>query len=1445
MRINTKAIFAVIIGVLLSITLGFFAFAPMVGDKLKTLIMEESKNAINGEFTLKDVKLVWLNKVQLNGVQITKDGNIVADIPKLNLSIALWNVLATNKLELVESLTVYEPTVNLVMDANKRWNIVDLLKPSPESQNKFVSLVNLRDAKLNIDLNGQKLSIVANGSVDARSGDENYALDVVADAQDIGALKVVGLVNANRQGRMNISAQQLTLEPLQNMLGEYVTVEQLKGSVTNVDIIWQDQKGKKLLNGKFEAQNVKIVYPYEKKKFDLNVTGPVTFKDSEINFKQVQVTINGQAISLDGGVVGKNNSWLPDNLKIGIKKAELGKLLSEKYVQGLVDAEAVFKTDNDQLSFEGEVKSDKIKFKEYEFSKINIPFKFKDNKLYIDGAKVDALNGKLSAKAVYNAIEKRYNLEIDAQALNLSELRVDDLSGTAKAKLVATGKVDQEKRDFDLAGTLTLNTLNYKDMAFNEIVADVSKIGQEIAINNGVAGLENMGKVAFFGSLKQEEIADIYLTTSNMPLRFIMQPLGISSTGTVNMNLHFAGNLNNPTVQATLNTADKGSIAGLKYNSLQADIVSSNNIWQIKDLSMNTSKILDTKDGQYKMFGTVDMQSGTPILDINIDTKNVRADDVMRENFDMDVTGYFNSRINVKGAITSPEVLARATLYEGSINGFAIHYLHGELSYKDGLLNAPNIILDSLTKLKVRASGFMQNEELNFDVVAKDLPLESIPRLSGFDAKGNISFDGKITGRLNRPQFMGFINSQSLSVYNQEFTDLIGKISSDAGITTEVMVDFKEAKGGEFYFSGGLDYAQHYAYGKFLVNKANIEPFLAMSNEDYSVKGLLDGEIYLNRNGKGSGTEIVGRLSQASVADLPIQEAEVNVFITRERFLINKFQATQGEGTLNAFGYADFRGNANISVDGQNLNAQLLAVGRKKGLRINGLMNINASITGETLKPNVTADINILNGGLGDSNFDSLSGQIAIHDNTWMDIKSLTLSKMGFKSTLSGSIPLVLFKDKQNREGAYQEMDLRLKTEDANLGVLAAISSVNYSSGSLFGDLRITGTIEEPKIYGDLRVQNGVVKLDAFKNPLSDITLDLNFNGQYINLKEASAKMGKGSLNFGGNLNIAKDQTETYNLWGKADNVDLESLYIKGLLNGDFSLAPQPNRNRPMLKANVNLANITFLVPGIPDFNSSEAIKMGLDINLNLGKNVRVVSKSFCDLYLKGGLQIRGSAGFPNINGNIEVDRGTITYLRTPFKVEKAVISYPLPGTYLPNVNIEAVTRLLQYDITLQARGPITNMELLLSSNPPRSQQELFRLLTLKVESNSSEVNSADAKGLLVTGLQMSIFGDVEYELRSRLGLNEFRIYQGNINTGTALDMVGKQTIRSKNIDTTYNVLVSKYFTDKLLLGYSTAVDFKNYVFYAQYFISRSFNISVGMDEVRKKKFALEYKVTF
>ena len=58
-------------------------------------------------------------------------------------------------------------------------------------------------------------------------------------------------------------------------------------------------------------------------------------------------------------------------------------------------------------------------------------------------------------------------------------------------------------------------------------------------------------------------------------------------------------------------------------------------------------------------------------------------------------------------------------------------------------------------------------------------------------------------------------------------------------------------------------------------------------------------------------------------------------------------------------------------------------------------------------------------------------------------------------------------------------------------------------------------------------------------------------------------------------------------------------------------------------------------------------------------------------------------------------------------------------------------------------------------------------------------------------------------------------------------------------------MLVSKYITDKILLGYTTTLDREHYNYYLQYELDKRLNFNVGWDESKKYRYGVEYKINF
>ncbi len=1429
--------------VLVLLSMAFFAVRPTIIEKTHTLTLEMGAKLLNADLQVGKIEMPNPTKVQINNLVITKDAVKIAEIPRLTLNLALWNIFSDNQLLLVDTISVRNPTIRLRMEEDSSWNIADLLKPQPPSENKLASLIVLTDAKVEVDLNGKLLKGNINGSLDARSANDNFVLDLNTEAEYVGNLKVVGMINVNRQGRLAVQSDHLALPALQDLIKTYIPqVTQLKGSVENVDIIWQNEKDKKLLNGHFNNKNVLIAYQYSPEKlFNAEVNGGLSFKDGEIRFDQTKVKINEQQVNLSGGILGKNEAWLPNNLKINLVDAELSKVLVDDRIQGKINAEMILNSQKGELLMEGTVTGKQVKGFDYTAQDVKIPFKLEQNKLRVQNATLKTLNGKVSLNVLFDLKTKEYSMDLDGEEVDLSQAQLsEDLQGRAKVKFLATGNMEQMDQ-IDGAGTLRLSSFAYKGIDVQDLSVEVAKIKENIGFNNGLMKLSNGSSVAFMGNISKR-LADVFFVAEGLRLEMLRGLTGVDAGGAASISGRVHGDLQNPDLQVQIN-AGTGHLYGQNFEGLNASGSVHNKKLNINSLTVLTSPILDTLSGKYSVSGTVDFAQASPWLDLRVQADMIRIDGLADDLLQQKITGYFSTDTKVQGSIANPSLAGWAWLEQGSFMGLLLRSIRVDYDYNNGRLNLPKATVSSITGMSMVASGQMAaNGNLDISFNAKDLNITLLPLTKNYNHEGRVSIDGKVSGKFNRPQLEGRIYSDWVKIAGHRFTDLRGDISSDAGMITNATMNFRQ-ENGAYNFEGGLDYPNSFVYGKIITSNANIKPLLAIADYDINVDGFLDGEIHLNRRGKGSGLEIIGNLQGAKIADVPLRKAEVDVLLDRQKFVINKVLAAQGAGYLVARGEAQWRGDAHITIDGKALNAKMLAAVLKNHAPTSGMMDFTAVISGPTLKPVIDTQMFIDGGNLAGTDFDGFAAKVKIDTSDQITVKELSLTKGVFKTTVEGFIPFDAFKSKEKRTNPDASMNLNLHLNNANLGLLTG-KYIESADGELTGKMLISGTLEHPELYGNLQIQKGSIRPYTFKKPITDVTLELTADGKTFFLKKLSGQSGKGRMELSGTFGMEAGELTSYKLQGRAVDFDLGSQFIKGVLNGSISLQPD-KKGRPLIKAETFLENIEVNIPGVPEFDDKPMARIGLDVHVKLGKNVRVYNKMFFDMKLGGEIKMRGSTRYPIIDGSLEVLEGRVDYLRTPFKIQKASIGWPLSGSFIPHAKIEANTQLLQTDIKFFANGPVTQMNILLSSNPPLTQQEIFRLLTLKTRNNSSQVGASDAHGLLLTGLQMSVLGDLEYELTKRLGLSEFRIYQGDLYTGTSIELARNKVVRGRDTDKQYNLLVSKYLTDKWLVGYTFSNDFKYSLLYTQYSFSRQLNMSAGMDESKKMRYALEYKITF
>ena len=1440
--LNKRKIFLIISGILAIIIIASYALLPKVLISFRDNVVEELRPLLNAQLSVADLEIVGINKISLKQLIISKDDKEIIILPKTTVTVAFSQLFSENKLKMIEKIEITDSVLNLTVDEQEQWNIRDLIKPSTPSANKIAALVIFNNGTINLTLPEKKLEIAINGSVDARLSNK-YALDLNLNIREIGKIKIAGLLDEQGKGKLEINSGEISVKTLEKIIGKYLSVQGANGSLKNISLIYENNGQEKLLSGKLEAQALSARTTLDNNELNFSFQGPLKIKDNILRFVDTKLTVEQAQAQLDGEIYLDNGVKFKA-LTVQAKDVSIDELLKQYSVLGKVSGKVQLDGSLDNLAARGEFQSLALVYEGERYTNLKVPFSLQQNQLFLEAAELEYLAGKIKISADYNLLDNKINLLAKAENIALQELpNAKGLEGRVNLDIVAAGLLSLEK--IDLTGNLKLGAFKYQGLSITEASLDFLKNNESLNFYNAQALVAETGKVTLVGGIEHNNM-DLYLKAQGLPLNEIGHYFGVEAEGAVNVTANIYGPLKNPATKVKLN-ADKILLAGQNIDNLTAEGEYQAGKINIAQLEVLTSKIMNLPQGRHQATGVIDFGQAVPVVDLEINSSGARIDELAIKFLPIKVTGFFDNKMHIAGPINNPQFAGKFQLYEGSAQGFLLDKVQATYRYQERELLLTDTEISSL-QATFYINGKLTNDgKLNFALHAQKINLSRLPINKEYTPEGYADFAGALTGTINQPVFTGSVQAARIKILNQEFTDFAGNLKSEIGLKAEVDVNFKQGD-ARFDFYGGGDLSQAYIYGKLAVEKAEVSTLLALAKEDLETTGLLTGEINLNRRGKGTGLEIVGEIQAGSIKKIPLQNIQLNILVDKKKIIVNKFEALQGTaGKLVVIGNAEYAGAINLELSGKNLDAQLMTIWSKEPVDLTGNLDVMMQVNGQSKKPDISASVQIANGLMNNVAFDNCYALFNIEQLQKLNIQQLFIEKQGYKASAYGYIPLEIFKPYAERQDKSAQMDILFNLDNADLGILTTLTKqVPYATGTMVGNLRIMGDFNSPQLYGSLKTQDATVKLAVFKNPLLNLNLDVNFNGKKIKLNELSAQMGAGKINAVGDLNLLGNGVEDYQLAVNLNKIAIDSAYTSGPLTATLAVKPQPGKSRPYIQGEILLENLMVNIPAIPEFGAGQLPNVGLDIAVKIGKNLKMHNPILYDLDLEGGLKILGSMRYPNIDGTVRVTKGTINYLRTPFKVRYALLGFPLPGSLMPSINLYATSRLFRTDIFLNVHGNVDEMDLKLSSNPPLSQQELFRMLTLRTQvTNTTAVEAEDAKALLAAGLQMSVFGELESAVRETLGIDEFRLYQGELLTGTTFTGTNKKFESKKEDYESYNVLVSKYITDKVLIGYTTTLDREHYNYYMQYEVDKRINLNVGVDEARKYRYGVEYRINF
>ncbi len=417
-----------------------------------------------------------------------------------------------------------------------------------------------------------------------------------------------------------------------------------------------------------------------------------------------------------------------------------------------------------------------------------------------------------------------------------------------------------------------------------------------------------------------------------------------------------------------------------------------------------------------------------------------------------------------------------------------------------------------------------------------------------------------------------------------------------------------------------------------------------------------------------------------------------------------------------------------------------------------------------------------------------------------------------------------------------KELDLRLDGS-VNMALWKSLNPKILARGTLGVNLNAGGTLSQPALQGRLEVKNTYVSHNDFPSGLSDLNGVLLFDSNRIQIESLSGTTGGGTVALTGAA-IYHSGVLLLDFGATARGVRLR--YPPGVsstANADLRLTG--NVNSALLSGDVVVTKLA-VTPGF-DFGAyieksrqATVLTQNDTVQSRLKLDVHVVTTPELEMQtaiarLSGNadLRVRGTADRPAILGRVEVLEGDISFNGNKYRLERGDVTFANPAKTQPIIDLQATTRVRDYDITVQFRGDASvanGLKVTWQSEPQLPEADVIALLALgRTREESAAAGSSGSFGFGGEASNLLINQALNSTVNSRLQ----RLF------GASRVKIDPQGLASEtNVVRGPQLTVEQQVASNLTLTYSTNVSVSSQqIIQVEYNITRTISIVALRDQ--------------
>ena len=287
------------------------------------------------------------------------------------------------------------------------------------------------------------------------------------------------------------------------------------------------------------------------------------------------------------------------------------------------------------------------------------------------------------------------------------------------------------------------------------------------------------------------------------------------------------------------------------------------------------------------------------------------------------------------------------------------------------------------------------------------------------------------------------------------------------------------------------------------------------------------------------------------------------------------------------------------------------------------------------------------------------------------------------------------------------------------MALLQTLNPELTSGGQADVDVKIRGTMSQPLMTGTVQLANVSVSDIDLPAALSDLNGSLVFNQTRLEIEKLTGHVGGGMLQFAGYIGYADGLN--FNLTAAGSDIRFrysgisitanQLLKWQGTLknstvSGDITITKFAQI--PSADLSAAFANASAPVPNA----NSPLNNMHFDVHVRSAPEL-TVQTSLAKLSGDADLRLKGTALNPILLGRVNVAQGDIKINGQKYFLERGDLTFANPVRIDPVLDVEAKTRVRDFDITIGLHGTLTRLSTTYRSDPPLSSEDIISLLTL------------------------------------------------------------------------------------------------------------------------------------